>query len=229
VTLSRIATAHEAQGAQQGTALSAAGHECARQILSLLPHPLPHLLADSVQPRRDDADFRHRDFVGQYIQEFLKKTEHLAATLTGASHPLQNEAILWYWGLGTALGQDVQDLTGLLIRFPNQARLRSQANTLHEVTWQDQPQPGTHLEASMNEEDRTAPAGSRAQAHTDHYAKLPRATPRDTRMGVRDPRPHSCLPRSGPVLDSSKLPQHSAMPPGPSSTPPARLVPAAPP
>jgi hypothetical protein len=227
VTLSRIATAHEAQGAQQGTALSAAGHEYARQILSLLPHPLPHLLADTVQPRRDDSDFRHRDFVGQYIQEFLKKAEHLAAILKGASHPLQNEAILWYWGLGTALGQDVQELTSLLIRFPNQARLRSQANTLHDVTWQDQPQPGTHLGESMNEEDRTAPAGSRTQAHTDHYAKLPRAAPRDTRMGVRDPRPHSCLPRSGPVLDSSKLPQHSAMPPGSSSTPPARPVPAA--
>jgi len=228
VNLSRIATAHEAQGAQQGTALSAAGHECAEQILSLLPHPLPHLLADSVQPRRDDSDFRHRDFVGQYVQEFLQKTEHLAAILTGASHPLQNEAILWYWGLGTALGQDVQDLMSLLIRFPNQARLRSQANTLHAVTWQDQPQPGTHLGESMNEEDRTAPAGSRAQAHMDHYAKLPRAAPRDTRMGVRDPRPHSRLPRSGPVLDSSKLPQRSAMPPGPSSTPPARPVPAAP-
>jgi hypothetical protein len=227
VTLSRIVIIYEAQGAQQGTTLSAEGLECAEKILSLLPHPLPHLLADSVQPRRDDSDFRHRDFVGQYIQEFLKKKEHLAAILSGAHHPLRNEAIIWFWGLGMTLGQDVRDLQSLLIRFPNQARLRSQANTLHEVTWPDQLQPGIHLGESLTEEDRATPAGNTARVHTDHYAKLPRATPRDTRMGVRDPRPYSRLPLSGPALDSSKLPQHSAMPPGPSTSPPARTVPAA--
>jgi hypothetical protein len=165
--------------------------------------------------------------VGQNIQEFLKKKEHLAAILSEVHHPLRNEAITWFWGLGTALAQDVRDLLSLLIRFPDQTRLHSQANTLHEVSRLDQPQPGIHLGESLSEEDRATPAGTRARVHTDHYAKLPRATPRDTRMGVRDPRPHSRLPLSGPVLDSSKLPQHSAMPPGSSTSPPARPVPAA--
>jgi hypothetical protein len=227
LTLFHIVTPYEAEGAQQGTTLSAAGLECAEKILSLLPHPLPHLLTDSIQLRRDDSDFRHRDFVGNNIQEFLKKKEHLAAILVGVHHPLRNEAITWFWGLGMALGQDVRDLLSLLLRFPDQTRLRSQANTLHEVPRLDQPQPGIYLGESLTEEDRTTPAGTRARAHTDDYAKLPRATPRDTKMGVRDPRPHSRLPLRGPVLDLSKLPQHSAMPPGPSTSPPARTVPAA--
>jgi hypothetical protein len=80
----------------------------------------------------------------------------------------------------------------------------------------DQPQPGIHFGESLTEEDRATPVGTRARVHTDNYDKLSRATPRDTRMGVRDPRPYSRLALSGPVLDLSKLPQHSAMPPGPS-------------
>jgi hypothetical protein len=108
LTLFHIGTASEAQGAQQGTSLSAAGLECTEKILSLLPHPLPHLLADSIQPCRDNSDFRHRDFVGQNIQEFLKKKEHLAAILLGVNHPLLNEAINWFWGLVMALEQDTE-------------------------------------------------------------------------------------------------------------------------
>jgi hypothetical protein len=194
-------TASEAQGAQQGTSLSDAGLECTEKILSLLPHPLPHLLADSIQPRRNDSEFRHRDLVGQNIQEFLRKTDHLAAILLVVNHHLRNQDINWFWGLVMALEQDTRDLLSLLIRFPDQVRVRSQENTLHEVPRLDQPQPGIHFGESLTEEDRATPASTRARVHTDNYAKLSRATPRDTRMGVRDPRPYSRLPLSGPVLN----------------------------
>lgn len=237
LSLHRLVTT-ESPDDQSGTApgrsgpptLTPAGSRQCDEILNLLPHPLPHLLASSMQTRQSDPASRTRESLEQHVREFLFRAATLHASLNSANHPWRTEAAIRQWGLESALRSDVGKLMNLLVQFSSEATGLSQANTLHGNPLPDHFGSDSPMTEGPACGDRPGKAGTGRRNHPSDGVDLLLTNP-DSRRGVRDPRPDERLPFSGPAHNpppgSEQLPQHQARPPGTLCSPSTPLVPTA--